>query len=531
MKTKFMIALCLAGCITNAQVIWTMAGTGSNGNSGNGGFAQSATLGQPQGVAVDASGNTYIADYNNAIVRKVDSKGIITAFAGTGTAGYSGNGSAATSAQINHPVGIAVDGSGNVYIADSWNYVIRKVNSSGTISTFAGNNTNGYSGDGGAATSAQLSGATGVAVDGSGNVYIADVLNFVIRKVNGSGTISTVAGNNTQGYSGDGGAATSAQLNSPHGIAVDGSGNLYISDNGAYVVRKVSSGTISTFAGTGVSGYTGDGGAATSAKLNDVRNVCISGSDVYIADGNNYVVRKVTSGTITTFAGTGTNGNSGNGGAPTSANMSTIGDVTADGSGNIYIADIGHIVHKVSANCPAIAGPNKTNTSGSCCTTTSVSIGSPSVPNMTYAWTCSGTCGLTSTSAAQPNAGPTNLGSPTTYTVTVSGTGCTTATSTMQITTNLPANSCCRIAGIANQIQEQVIFALFPNPSGNQVTISLYDKTEFIRIVDLTGKIAYETKDVTASEFTLDVSKYAKGVYFVIAKIGDKLERQKLIIE
>ncbi len=534
-KTKWLLALCFASCIGYAQVIWTMAGTGSNGNTGNGGFAQSATFGQPHGVVVDGSGNTYIADFANSVVRKVDTKGIVTAYAGTGTAGYSGNGGAATSAQLDHPVGLAIDGSGNLYIADSYNYVIRKVTSGGIISNFAGNHTSGYSGDGGAATSAQLSGATGVAYESStGNLYIADVLNFVIRKVTSGGTISTVAGTGTQGNTGNGGAATSAQLFSPHGIAVDGSGNLYISDNGAYVVRKFTDGgNINAFAGTGTSGYTGDGGAATSARINDVRNVACSGSDVYLADGNNYVVRKVSSGNISTYAGTGTNGNSGNGGAPTSANLSVMGDVAVDGSGNLYIADIGHIVHKVSSNCPAVAGPNKANTCGACCPSSTVSIGTPSIPNMTYAWTCSGTCNFASpgSSSAQTNAYPCSIGTPTTYTVTVSGSGCTTNTSTMTITSTTASPGCCRISGISNQDQDSGAFSIYPNPSSDEITIKLLDRAEYVQIMDITSKIVFEVKDVQNDETLVDVSKYAKGIYFVIAKVGGTIEKQKLVIE
>ena len=185
----------------------------------------------------------------------------IDTIAGTGTEGYSGDGGAATAAQLNNPRGVAVDGSGNVYIADLSNNRIRKVDGSGNISTIAGTGTQGYSGDGGAATAARLNWPQQVAVDGTGNVYIADTGNQRIRKVDGAGNISTFAGTGTEGYSGDGGAATAARLNSPQEVALDNAGNVYIADTGNDRIRKVDgSGNISTFAGTGTEGYSGDGG-------------------------------------------------------------------------------------------------------------------------------------------------------------------------------------------------------------------------------------------------------------------------------
>ncbi len=184
------------------------------------------------GVATDLAGNVYFPSPNLNAVFKADLTGVVTRIAGTGVAGYSGDSGAALSALLNNPIGVAVDASGNVYIADSNNERIRKVNLSGVITTVAGNGSCcGYSGDGGAATSAQLWGPDSVAVDASGNLYIADTVNQRIRKVNTSGIITTVAGTGTAGYSGDGGAAASAQVSYPNGVAVDASGNLYIADS------------------------------------------------------------------------------------------------------------------------------------------------------------------------------------------------------------------------------------------------------------------------------------------------------------
>jgi hypothetical protein len=235
----------LTGVGTGPQVaftpgtISTVAGNGTQGSSGDGAAATSAELSTPFDTAVDSAGNIYIADTSNNRIRKVDTSGNISTVAGNGTQGYSGDGSVATSAELYSPFGVAVDSAGNIYIADSSNNRIRKVDTSGNISTVAGNGTGGYGGDGGAATSAELNSPYGVAVDRAGNIYIADYANNRIRKVDTSGTISTVAGNGTQGYSGDGSAATSAELNSPGGVAMDSAGNIYILDSSNNRIRKV----------------------------------------------------------------------------------------------------------------------------------------------------------------------------------------------------------------------------------------------------------------------------------------------------
>ncbi|MBI6546789.1 MAG: hypothetical protein HY692_08340 [Cyanobacteria bacterium NC_groundwater_1444_Ag_S-0.65um_54_12] len=219
------------------------AGNGIHGFAGDGGPATQAQLGFPYGIAVDGTGNLYIADQDNQRIRRVDSTtGIITTVAGNGSYGFAGDGGVATAAQFRDPRSVTVDGAGNLYIADQVNQRIRKVNAAGVITTVAGNGSGGYSGDGGAATSAKLWMPRGVTVDGAGNLYIADQFNYRIRKVNTGGIINTVAGNGTWGYSGDGGPATSAQLNVPNGVAVDSAGNLYIADAnfGNNLIRRVS---------------------------------------------------------------------------------------------------------------------------------------------------------------------------------------------------------------------------------------------------------------------------------------------------
>jgi sugar lactone lactonase YvrE len=270
----------------SSGIITTIAGNGTQSFSGDGGAATAAELNQPSGVAVDASGNLYISDAYNQRIRMVTaSTGIINTIAGNGTSGFS-NGTPATSFELSYPSGIAVDGSGNIYVADYDNSLIRKISGT-TISTFAGGG--GSLGDGGAATNAELEYATGVAADGSGNVYIADRDNQRIRMVNTSGTITTIAGccSGSGSYSGDGAAATAANLNNPVGVAVY-AGNVYISDNGNYRVRKFTvGGNISTFAGNGTQGTIGDGGAANSAgcELNSPFGVAVDASgNVFIPE-------------------------------------------------------------------------------------------------------------------------------------------------------------------------------------------------------------------------------------------------------
>lgn len=330
--------------------IVTVAGTGTSGFSGDNGPATSAQLWNPAGVALDSSGNLYIGDSANNRVRKV-AGGTITTVAGNGTAGYLGDSGPATSAEMATPCGIGFDTSGNLYIADKINDIIRKV-SAGTITTVAGTpQTIGHTGDGGPATSATLYRPFSVVADGSGNLYISDTFNNAIRKVSG-GNISTIAGQlppAAGGYSGDNGPATSAYLADPFGIAIDSSGNLYIADALNNVIRKITSGgTISTVAGNHAAsaGYSGDGGPATSAQLNQPYGVAVDSSgNIYIADTFNNVVRKVsTNGTITTMAGTGTAGYTGDGGLPTSAELNQPYGVGVDSSGDLYIADYGNNV-------------------------------------------------------------------------------------------------------------------------------------------------------------------------------------------
>jgi sugar lactone lactonase YvrE len=323
----------------------TVAGNGAVGYSGDNGPATAANLSVPEAVAVDAAGNIYIADTFNYVIRRVAaSTGYISTVAGTGTQGYSGDGGPATIAELYMPTGVAVDVAGNIYFAD--NQRIRKVTAStGIITTVAGSGTQGYSGDGGPTTSAELNWPWAVAVDAAGNIYFTDTDNQRIRKVAVStGIITTVAGTGTPGYSGDGGPATSAELNSPFGIAVDAAGNIYIADYFNNRVRKVtaSTGDISTFAGNGTQGFSGDGATATSAEMHYPTSVAVDTvGNIYIADDVNDRIRKVTASTgiIQTVAGTGSTGYSGDGRPATSGELFWPYGVAVDTANNIYIAD------------------------------------------------------------------------------------------------------------------------------------------------------------------------------------------------
>jgi uncharacterized protein (TIGR03437 family) len=364
------MALLCAACpaqTAGAYTITTVAGNATNGYAGDGSAATSAELGGPAGLAVDSSHRIYVSDQYNHRVRQFTVGGNISTVAGNGTAGETGDGSAATSAELNNPTGVAVDSSGNYYIADTTNCLIRKVTSSGTISTVAGNTnaTCGFLGDGGTATLGQLQTPTAVAVDSAGNLYIADTGNFRIRKV-ANGNISTVAGNGFQGTSGDGGAATAARLNSPRGVAVDSSNNIYISDSGNHRIRKVSNGTITTIAGTGTAGFSGDGGPATSAQLNSPRAIALDAAgNLYIADYTNSRIRKVSvNGIITTLAGTGRFGYTGDGGPALSAQLNFPSGVTVDTDGSIYIGDTGNNVVRVLSPSLANGAPPSINQSG-----------------------------------------------------------------------------------------------------------------------------------------------------------------------
>jgi len=335
--------------VNSADLVNTVAGNGSAGYSGDGGPATSAQVNQPNGLALDASGNLYFSDTGNNVVRMVDSSGNIHTIAGNGTAGFSGDGEAATSASLDSPHGLAFDTAGNLYIADDLNSRVRIVSGLGTgtvtINTYAGNGGTGQNGNGGLATSAAVGFPRGVLV-ANGTLYIATAGQSQIREVNLTSQIINTYAGSTSGYDGDGNPPLSSMFVSPTGLWLDSTGDLLIVDTGNDRVRKVNA--AGTTVSTTVGGYVGDGGLATNACFNSPENIAFDASgNFYVAEGNGNRVREISGGNISTLAGTGVTGYSGDGGLATAAKINSPLGVAADLFGNVYIADNGNNVIRV----------------------------------------------------------------------------------------------------------------------------------------------------------------------------------------
>jgi PKD repeat protein len=578
------------------QIINTVAGDGSLGFAGDGGLATFAKIYYPGGVWVDAPGNMYIADYDNNRIRKVNTNGIISTIAGNGygapgSGGFSGDGGAATNAELYYAQNVAVDASGNVYIDDLFNSRIRKVNTSGIISTLAGNGAKAYSGDGGAATAAELYNPDGLTVDASGNVYISDNGNNRIRKVNSSGIISTIAGNGASGFKGDGGPATAAELSGPGGVAIEANGNFYLNDAGNSRIRMINtSGVITTIAGNGATGYSGDGGPATAAELSypDGVGVDLYGN-VYIADEANNRIRMVnTSGIITTVAGNGVWAFSGDGGTPTAAELYDPSGVFIDTKGNMYISDQNNDrVREVNTFCMSFLGVADIH--GSPCSGNSgnVTVYGGSAP-YTYIWyngvtrinapnptgniLSAGTYTVTvidgggdsvvstttitqpgalsvvtdstsATSGCNGSAGVTVSGGTAPYTYLWSPGGLTTANITNQCT----GNYCCKITdkngcidsvcvdifvylGVNSVHNNSSPVQIYPNPTNGTFTIAGLANDEVVEIYNYLGqKITNTVTD--NSPLHLNLSNDADGVYLirVLSREGNVVSQQKVV--
>ena len=328
--------------VTQNGIISLFAGTGARGFSGDGGLAIQASLAEPTGIAVDTKGDVFFTDVVNQRTRVITPDGIISTFAGNGDGRFAGDGGSALQAAMDFPSKVAFDASGNLYISDTFNYRVRKITPANVISTVAGNGSIAFGGDGGPGTAASLDEPIGLAIDGRGNLYIGDRLNHRVRKVAPDGTISTVAGNGNDTFDGDGGPATAASLKAPEGVAVDAAGNLFIADRDNYRIRKVTpEGIITTFAGNGQRGFSGDGGQAQAAALNRPSDLAFDAQgDLFVADTDNQRIRVITpDGIIRTVAGNGKVGSSGDGGLATSASFRNPSAVSIDGAGNIYVAD------------------------------------------------------------------------------------------------------------------------------------------------------------------------------------------------
>jgi hypothetical protein len=453
--------------------ISTVAGNGQGGSAGDGGPATAAAIGLPYNVASDGAGGYFVSADASGVIRRVAANGTITTVAGGGSGCAQqtdavGDGCPPTQAQLSGLLGIAVDGNFRVVVADEFHQRVRLIDPGANIITsIAGTGTVGYTGDGAAAKQATLSYPIAVAVDGAGNVFIADKNNHVVRKVTAAtGMISTVAGNGTSGYSGDNGPATAATLIQPSGLAVAASGDLYIADEAASVVRKVSGTTITTFAGTGIYGFSGDGAAATAAQLAAPYGLSFDGAGgLLIADaGNNRARRVVSTGTILTVAGSGSSTFSGDGGPATDAGISQTFGAIVRTDGVLVLTDLGNnrvravagqsappplpTLTPTSTPTPCVTCPTNTPTNTATATATGTSTATATA---TFTATpCSGPCPTaTYTPTTKPTTTPTTTPTPTltptptfTATNTPTNTPTPTFTNTATVTPTFTATPC-----------------------------------------------------------------------------------------
>ncbi len=592
---------------SKAQIISTIAGDGAQGYFGNGGQATAAEIFLPYGVAADNSGDFFIADEYNNVIREVNSFGIIYNVAGNHSTGYSGDGGSALSAELTFPTGVSIDASGRIYIADYGNSAIRMVNTSGIISSIAGFNFRGYSGDGGPATAAELYYPYDVQKDASGNIYIADTYNNVIRKINTSGIISTIAGNyaSGHGYSGDGGPASTAELGHPVSISIDVYGKIYIADLDNYVVRMVdNSGIIHTVAGNHIGGFSGDGGQATAAEIKQPWAITVDASDnIFITDAGNGRIRKVNStGIITTISGTNLNGHSGDGGPATAAELYDPTGICHDASGNLYFSEQGNVdIRKITnSSCSMVVGAFVTN-SLSCYGGNNAAItASPSggTSPYTYLWNpggktnanvsglsagnytvsvsdkngCSGTAFVTiiqgvplrdsisvftctlrkvyATVGVKGGTTPyTYLWSPLgttnasvsgasngTYTITVTDkSGCSSTMAHTFLCSHSRSGNMDDTA-ISSGIINNVI--VYPNPSNGFFTVvfghpELVSASQTIEVYNVLGEKVYSQFSASNSEFTIDLRSKPNGIYFyrVLKDNGSLLGQGKIVLQ
>lgn len=409
------LAVAQADAAPAQNVISTVAGTGFRGNSGDGGPASQANIDRPRSVFALAGGGYIFAEPWSHLVRRVSSSGIISTAAGTGSAGFSGDGGPASQARVNFVHGASPTTDGGFLIADTLNNRIRKVSASGIITTVAGNGTQGYGGDDGPAVNAMINNPRGVVAMADGGFLIPDTNNHRIRRVSPAGTITTIAGNGTKGFTGDGGPATAASLSIPFGAGPSADGGILIVDTGNQRIRRISpTGTMSTVAGNGAAGYAGDSGPAVAAALNNPHNLTGTADGGFIiADSYNQRVRLVSpGGTISTVAGNGAQAFGGDGGPATSASLNTPKAVAITSAGAVLIADESN--DRVRLVGPATTTSTSSTTSTtSTSSTTSTTSGHPTPSTTSTSSSTTSSTSSTSTTTPGPTTAPTNTSPPT----------------------------------------------------------------------------------------------------------------------
>jgi len=487
MKPILLVFVCLLSLSVKSQIITTFAGNGtSSGVVGDGGPATNASINGATGGAFDKNGNYYVADILGHRVRKVTPSGIITTVAGTGVSGYNGDGIPATSALLSNPSAIAIDAVGNIYIDDVNNYRVRKIiYSTGVITTIAGTGVSGYNGDNISATSANLGGIQDICIDFIGNLYIADQVNFRVRKIDTAGVISTVAGNGTLSATGtgDGGSATNATFNWIAGLSIDNDGNLYIADMNSAKVRKVdTSGIISTIAGNGSFTYTVDGIPATNAQINPVRLTFDRAKNLVMADKyNSRILRIDDDGIIHTIAGNGSYTYTVDGIPATNAQINPL-RITLDRSNNLVIADkYNRRILRIDDDgiIHTIAGNGISDYSGDGGPATAASFNFPA--GVVY-----DTCG--------------NL-----YI----------AESTNRRVRKVSFNPSCLPLGVQDMSINNVgEVLLYPNPTNSKVTVE-GKSIRSVAVCNVLGQLVYEMAYKKADKLTVDISSLSPGIYMV----------------